>query len=202
MLQALPGPGAPWRGMQGATPFARRRPGSSETIERCTSPAAATVSHALTNPRGCAERAVSLNVGPTKGRLSFADGSSWKCLPAAGGHGPLDPCRLPWHVGFELWTLCRQGRGSSQRSKLHFPTTIQQSFIHTRSPGSVLPAPACSEISGPHSQQVSAAALDPCPPGARRRSTITSSSAGHAAEGRPYRKSGKRAAVNAAHAST
>ena len=70
----------------------------------------------LTNPLGFQSERGILNAGPTKRASVAYHGSSTKEPPAARGRGPLDPW-LPWHDGFELWTLRRPGRGSSQRNE-------------------------------------------------------------------------------------
>ncbi len=86
-----PGPGAPWWGVQGATPLARRRPGRREMSRRSEYPNADTVSHAPTpTRRGRGTSGESSDAGSTKRTSVVYHGSSWS---ASGGKGvrPSDP---------------------------------------------------------------------------------------------------------------
>jgi len=126
-----PGPGAPWWGVQRGlccflAPFARRRPVSSDTVGRSACPNADNVPDAPSPTRTDYEPSGESSTPiPQSGRpllTTVPHGS------ASGGKGVRPPCRrLPAHVGFELWELCRQGRGSSAgrysdfQSRMTFP---------------------------------------------------------------------------------
>ncbi len=114
------GPGIPWWGMQGSHPLARRRPGRRDASEG-----------ARVQSRGHRVACPSPTRGDCKAScVVWGSPQRWyhkgdvRCVPRfligvlrrQAGRGPLDP-RLPWHVGFELTELRRQGRGSSERDK-------------------------------------------------------------------------------------
>ncbi|AMV22536.1 hypothetical protein VT03_31865 [Planctomyces sp. SH-PL14] len=115
---------------EGQGPFARRRPGRREMSEGERVQTRTSCRMPPHQSAGIPKPAVSIEgvliAGSTKGTSVVSHGSATKMPPAARGRGPLDP-RLPWHVGFELWKLHRQGRGLSQPmpgNRPEFPTVL------------------------------------------------------------------------------